>query len=260
MRPSIDDPTSSSITKVMEEPAKKKNRFSDAPVEAAADPVSGSASSTSDLPVAPVLTAPKARKSRFSSEPAAPAVAPVLSMPLPAAPKVEVMTQETLQHIMIMKIQLQQITERLTTVVQDALAIEENPERSPSPPPKYDGNGKRTNTREVRMRETLNADRTRIIEEMLKLNPSFQAPADFVKAKPTKRIWIQKHENPMINFIGLIIGPRGNTQRQMELESGAKISIRGKGAAKQGTLNRAKQPDDEEELHVHITADEVNTQ
>lgn len=166
------------------------------------------------------------------------------------------MSQECLQHIMILKIQLQQINERLASVVQDALAMEERPDRSPSPPPKYDSSGKRSNTREVRMRETLFVERSKIIEEMLKLNPTFQAPADFVKAKPVKRIWIQKHANPLINFIGLIIGPRGNTQRQMEAETGAKISIRGKGSAKQGSLNRAKQPDDDEDLHVHITADE----
>ena len=37
-----------------------------------------------------------------------------------------------------------------------------------------------------------------------------------------------------MNFIGLIIGPRGNTLKKMERETGAKIMIRGKGSVKEG--------------------------
>ena len=39
---------------------------------------------------------------------------------------------------------------------------------------------------------------------------------------------------PGVNFIGLIIGPRGNTLKKLEKDTGAKIMIRGKGAAKEG--------------------------
>ena len=200
-------------------------------------------------------TAPKAapRRSRFSTE-----AAPVVT--LPAAPKFALpvmMSQEQLQETMILKIRLEQINKRMATVVADALVIDADPNRSPSPPPKYDGNGKRSNTREVRMREALNAERSKLIEGMLRLNPQFQTPADFVKAKPFRKIYMkQQQENPTMNYIGLIIGPRGNTQRSMEAESGAKISIRGKGSTKQGSMNRVKQPDDDDDLHVHITADE----
>lgn len=41
----------------------------------------------------------------------------------------------------------------------------------------------------------------------------------------------------------------------MEKETGAKISIRGKGSHKNGRQNDKKQPGDDEELHVHISAD-----
>ena len=42
---------------------------------------------------------------------------------------------------------------------------------------------------------------------------------------------------------GLVIGPRGNTQKKMEGETGCKISIRGKGSLKDGSKGRInKQP------------------
>jgi splicing factor 1 len=74
-----------------------------------------------------------------------------------------------------------------------------------------------------------------------------------VKAKPFRRIFIPLKEHPMYNFIGLIIGPRGNTQRRMESETGCKISIRGKGSVKEGRAK--KNIDEDEELHCHVTAD-----
>lgn len=59
---------------------------------------------------------------------------------------------------------------------------------------------------------------------------------------------------PNYNFIGLVIGPRGATQKQMEKETGAKIVIRGKGSAKQGAASRADN-DDDDAIHVLIQAD-----
>ena len=37
---------------------------------------------------------------------------------------------------------------------------------------------------------------------------------------------------PDSNYIGMIIGPRGTTQKSLEQKSGCKISIRGKGSTK----------------------------
>jgi splicing factor 1 len=132
-----------------------------------------------------------------------------------------------------------------------------DPSRSPSPPPRYDGSGKRNNTRDVRMREELMVQRNRIIEELMRINPQYQPPPDFVKSKPFKRLYIPFREFPTYNFIGLIIGPRGSTQKELELATGCKISIRGKGSSKVGSKGRTKNDDDDEELHVHVTCDDA---
>lgn len=49
------------------------------------------------------------------------------------------------------------------------------------------------------------------------------------------------------NYIGKIIGPKGQTQKRLESESGCKISLRGKGSSK---VRRMVEVDAEEKLHV----------
>ena len=177
---------------------------------------------------------------------------------VPTLPLITPLSQEVIQQTMVLKVQLEQISQRLVTVAQDAVRIGLDPSRSPSPPPRYDGSGKRSNTRDVRMREELMEQRGKIIEELIKINPQFQPPSDFVRTKPFKRLMIPFREFPTYNFIGLIIGPRGNTQKELEQATGCKISIRGKGSSKEGSKSRAgKNPDDDEELHVHVTADDA---
>jgi splicing factor 1 len=90
-----------------------------------------------------------------------------------AAPPV-VLSQEAVQQSLVLQMRLKAITDRLPGLVAEALAIEADPNRSPSPPPKYDSAGKRTNTREMRMREELTEERTNIIESLIKLNPLYQ--------------------------------------------------------------------------------------
>jgi hypothetical protein len=113
----------------------------------------------------------KPRRSRWSTatDPSMPMTAPVAQPQMPIQISAEVM-----QQTIVLQMQLKTINEKLMTVAQDALREEMNPNRSPSPPPKYDSHGKRTNTRDVRMRETLTSQRTRTIEEMMRLNPLFQ--------------------------------------------------------------------------------------
>ncbi|CAN0565160.1 unnamed protein product, partial [Laminaria digitata] len=53
--------------------------------------------------------------------------------------------------------------EKLSTVEQDAVTRSADPDRSPSPPPRYDGNGVRTNNRNVRMRASLNKERSELV-------------------------------------------------------------------------------------------------
>jgi far upstream element-binding protein len=74
-----------------------------------------------------------------------------------------------------------------------------------------------------------------------------------VGALKKKKLYIPTHEYPEINFLGLLIGPKGSTQKQLQESSGAKILIRGKGAHKEGS---GMHPDDEDELHVAIEGTE----
>ncbi|KAJ0395015.1 hypothetical protein ATCC90586_003665 [Pythium insidiosum] len=69
--------------------------------------------------------------------------------------------------------------------------------------------------------------------------------------KKQKKVYIPVDKYPDINFMGLLIGPRGSNQKRMEDESGARILIRGKGSSK----DPSGEPDGEEELHVLITGD-----
>jgi splicing factor 1 len=55
---------------------------------------------------------------------------------------------------------------------------------------------------------------------------------------------------------GLIIGPRGNTQKRMQMETNTKIAIRGRGSVKEGAARDPKYDyGEDEELHVLITGD-----
>ncbi|KAJ3336165.1 hypothetical protein HDU93_003510 [Gonapodya sp. JEL0774] len=131
-------------------------------------------------------------------------------------------------------------------------------ERSPSPPPTYGADGKRSNTREVRYKKKYEDERHKLVERASKLDPSWRPPADY--KKPTKmqdKVWIPAREFPEINFIGLLIGPRGNTLKKLEADTGAKVSIRGKGSVKEGRsrADGGLAPGEEEELHCLITAD-----
>lgn len=78
-----------------------------------------------------------------------------------------------------------------------------------------------------------------------------------MQLKKTRKIYIPIKKYPEYNFIGLIIGPRGITQKNMEKETGAKIAIRGRGSVKDGRTKQDKKWDfgEDDELHVLITAD-----
>ncbi|SCV69827.1 BQ2448_1221 [Microbotryum intermedium] len=135
--------------------------------------------------------------------------------------------------------------------------------RSPSPPPTYDGHGRRTNTREVRYRRKLEDERMRLVDRQMKLDPAFKPPTEYLVAKrqnagrPQEKVYVPVKTFPEINFFGLLVGPRGNSLKKMERESGAKISIRGKGSVKdgKGRPGGGRDDDENEELHCLIQAD-----
>eukprot|EP01091_Cochliopodium_minus_P008547 TRINITY_DN1959_c0_g1_i2.p1 TRINITY_DN1959_c0_g1~~TRINITY_DN1959_c0_g1_i2.p1 ORF type:complete len:263 (+),score=86.55 TRINITY_DN1959_c0_g1_i2:64-852(+) len=126
--------------------------------------------------------------------------------------------------------------------------------RSPSPEPVYDGEGKRSNTREQRIKNKLTKERQSLINEAIKINPNFKPPSDYKVAdkKKWKKLYVPVKDYPEYNFIGLIIGPRGLTQKEMEKSTGTKIAVRGKGSSKEG---KQQGEGADEELHVYITGD-----
>jgi splicing factor 1 len=132
--------------------------------------------------------------------------------------------------------------------------------RSASPPPTYDAHGRRTNTREVRYRKKLEDERIRLVDRAMKNDPNFRPPVEYHQQKrsqrPSDKVYIPVKEFPEINFFGLLVGPRGNSLKKMERESGAKISIRGKGSVKEGKARPDQFADDaEEDLHCLVLAE-----
>ncbi|KAL7302868.1 hypothetical protein TKK_0004100 [Trichogramma kaykai] len=158
------------------------------------------------------------------------------------------------------QLQIEEISRKLRT---GDLGISINPEeRSPSPEPIYSSDGKRLNTREYRTRRKLEEDRHNLIQKILKINPEFKPPPDYKPPiiRVNDKVMIPQEEHPDINFVGLLIGPRGNTLKSMEKETGAKIIIRGKGSVKEGKVGRKDGqplPGEDEPLHAYITANNV---
>ncbi|KAL5728399.1 Splicing factor 1 [Ranunculus cassubicifolius] len=184
------------------------------------------------------------RKSRWADDAPA-AVIP----PLP-----DFMKEFTDPEVQILNLRLAEINSLLSSG--GILDNRDEGARSPSPEPLYDNLGVRINTREYRARERLNKERVDIISQLLKKNPHFQPPSGYRPPKVQKKLYIPEKEYPGYNFIGLIIGPRGNTQKRMEKETGAKIVIRGRGAVKEGRLRNLKpDPCENEDTHVLVEAE-----
>ena len=159
------------------------------------------------------------------------------------------------QHLFVLRVKMDTVNRRMLTVQQDAAVAERDPNRSPSPPPTYDSNGKRTNARVDRMRKRIEDERNGIIKELVKINPMFKPPG-WEDPDLKRRMYVPVKDFPGYNFIGLIIGPRGNTQKRMERETQCKIAIRGKGSVKEGRAGRRdgrRNPDEDDELHVLVT-------
>ncbi|KAI8060792.1 hypothetical protein BC940DRAFT_311349 [Gongronella butleri] len=152
----------------------------------------------------------------------------------------------------ILKIRLEEINRRLRS----GDVVPDERQRSPSPEPVYDSHGKRVNTREVRYRKKLEDERHKLVTQALKDIPGFVPPADYRRPdKLQEKVYIPDKEFPEINFMGLLIGPRGKTLKSLESETGVKISIRGRGSVKEGK-SRAEGGSSEDDLHCLVMADE----
>lgn len=219
-------------------------------------PVTGNETSNVEKPV-------RKRKSRWSDDTSTAGALPnaldILSrVQLPSFVRELTGGLELDPEVQALNVRLLDVTKRL----QIGIITDERPEseRSPSPEPVYDNMGIRVNTREQRARDKLNQERQEIIAAIIKKCPSYKPPADYKPPKLYKKLFIPMKQHPGYNFIGLIIGPRGNTQKRMERETGAKIVIRGKGSMKEGKLNQYRKdlkydPGENEDLHVLVEAD-----
>ncbi|KAI0329110.1 hypothetical protein GY45DRAFT_1346783 [Cubamyces sp. BRFM 1775] len=263
-------PATREVTGTNDTPLGNRRRFGPAPVEEFAPPQlaqpspsayprpqpqndrEGSRSDRGDTPTsngaANDPNAPRKRRSRWGE-------AKTEIPGLPTAINANGVSQAHLDNYAI-HLRLEEINRKLR--MNDFIPPER--ERSPSPPPTYDAHGRRTNTREVRYRKKLEEERIRLVDRAMKNDPNFRPPVEYHQMKrsqrPSEKVYIPVKEFPEINFFGLLVGPRGNSLKKMERESGAKISIRGKGSVKEGKARPEQYAEDaEEDLHCLVTAD-----
>ncbi|EDV24555.1 uncharacterized protein TRIADDRAFT_5909, partial [Trichoplax adhaerens] len=118
----------------------------------------------------------------------------------------------------------------------------------------------------------LNEEIERVRMEMIGLkaespNSSFLASLpepEGDKVQIIEKVFIPVNRFPNYNFVGRLLGPRGMTMRQLELNIGCKVKIRGKGSLrdrKREEQLRGKQNWEhlQEELHVVIEVEDTPT-
>ena len=124
--------------------------------------------------------------------------------------------------------------------------------RDRSPPPSYDRNGIRTNPREVRVRRQMEDEFGRLNRFMTRRIPGYMPPADLYRSgKVIKKIQIPTDLYPDINFISIIVGPRGINHKRLQDESACRIEFRGKDSSS----NIQSFEESEMPPHVHIEGD-----
>lgn len=122
------------------------------------------------------------------------------------------------------------------------------------PAPVYDARGRRTNTREVLLKKAMELERNSLIKFALEVIPQYKPPVNYnPNVKITEKLFLNAKDHPDVNFMGLLLGPRGNTLKKLQADSGARIGLRGKGSVKGGRAVLGNNLD--EELHCIITAD-----
>lgn len=147
---------------------------------------------------------------------------------------------EDSQQAYFLRLQIQDASVKLA---RPDLGIPVNPrERSPSPEPIYNSRGIRINTREERTRSKLINQRNSAITKLKELDPTYQ-PSSAYNYKNTQledKVMIPADEHPHINFVGLLLGPRGNSLEEMKTRTKCNIIIRGKGSLRSGMTGITK--------------------
>ncbi|KAG0134097.1 hypothetical protein HOY82DRAFT_638339 [Tuber indicum] len=184
-------------------------------------------------------------KSRWGSE----SIKSTISVDnLPASIPVCMSLEDT--EMYVRKVRIEEITQKLITNM-----IVPNDKRSLSPDPIYDTTGRRINVRETRYRERLEAERHDLVAKVSQMDPQYKPPSQYRRpVNKHEKVYVPVDDYPEINFIGLLIGPRGHTLKRIERESGAKVAIRGKGSIKEGKARSdlAVTSDQDENLHCLI--------
>jgi splicing factor 1 len=126
--------------------------------------------------------------------------------------------------------------------------------RSPSPEPVYDPSGRRVNTLENRIKNSMIIEKNNLIEECQKMNMSFMIPNDWRALKKTRKIYLPEYDNPELNYVSVVLGPKGRTQKLLEELSNCRISIRGR------QFGNNKRPDFQEEEQTHVLVQAENDQ
>lgn len=167
---------------------------------------------------------------------------------LPDFIKESVLESDSNPEIVKLKAELAELNSELQKpVLHDVQPAEK---RSPSPETVHNDLGIIVNTHEVRLREELVRKRQGIILKLIRKHPTFNTPPSRKPSKLFKKLYVPVKQYPGYNFVGLILGPRGNTQKRMEKETGARISLRGA-----GSFARGKHASENDDLHVYIEAD-----
>ncbi|CAM8913501.1 unnamed protein product [Rhodiola kirilowii] len=107
--------------------------------------------------------------------------------------------------------------------------------------------------------EELKLERREIIGEILKLNPNYKAPPDYIPLLKEDRVPLPMKDYPGYNFLGLIYGSGSDTLKRLEKETGAKIQVfgtrRDSAEKVEITSDDKKSQDDYMELYVLVSAD-----
>jgi len=144
------------------------------------------------------------------------------------------------QDIYLLQLGIREATSKLAM---PNLGIPPNPrDRSPSPEPIYNSKGVRMNTRYERTKAKLVSQRNNYITKLKVLDPTYQPPACFQykNSKLEDRVEVPQDEYPQYNFMGLILGPRGNSLEKIKQKYNCKIIVKGRGSLKEGMTGLKK--------------------
>jgi len=164
---------------------------------------------------------------------------------------------ENQQQIYLLQLQIRDTTQKLA---EPNLGIPPNPrDRSPSPEPIYNSKGVRMNTRYERTKAKLTNMRNNAITKLKSLDPTYQPPSNYSykNANLEDKIDVPQDEYPQYNFMGLLLGPRGNSLLKIKEKYKCQIIVKGKGSVKDNMTgikrDGTKYEDLNEKMYVHIT-------